>query len=586
MTLLLLPRFIAFISLFGSAIFILNSKLFVFKLLLLYGVASLVYLTLLFLRKKIIRLHLQNILIIHILFEVIISGVMVYHSGGGNSPLVLFFILSIASAAMVYQLSGALYITLSSVISYLTATYFARQDLFVNLSFFRLWENIAGNKSLFFTIMLNIVLFTIVGIICGYIAYHLKKGGALLKNTERELKKARSLTMDILESMGSGLICINDFSELLMINRTAKAILGLNMDDQGGGHLFDYFRGRLLPLAKFLHNSLSHPLHSKQFELIIHSPDGAKIPLGISVSPLSEGEHGGKGIIAVFNDLTESINMQLKLRTYDRLAAVGKLSAGIAHEIRNPLTSISGSVEILKTELELRGSNAKLMEVIIRETERLDRIIAEFLTYARIKPSKPTVIDLISIIREVIGYFHHQSEYAADIRLQEGFQQQLMIYGDREKLKQVFIRIILNAIQSSTANTPKMEIGRKVDLGKRQFIITGDFNNPIREFRRADEERVLDSGEYETVSIRDYSGGIRADRIEKIFQPFYSTRQGGSGLGLPIVQRLMESMEGVIIFETTEGDGSVFTICLKRVKTGSSPKSVFAETKGLLSVGS
>ena len=564
LTLLLLPRFITFIFLFVSSLFIDKSQILISELLVLYGMVALAYLALLLFRMDAARTNLKRVLIFHIILEVIVSGFVVYHSGGSNSPLIMLFIHSIASASMIYQMRGALLISLAASISYLSSIVFYIENITDGFSSDSFGELVNRYSDSFFSVSLNIVLFTIVGIITGYVAERLRDRGELLKTAEEELKKARLITADIIDGMGNGLICIDFSCEILIINRTAREILELDPAFRIEGLVLDNFEEGLNPLANFFKKAVSNDLSVDQTEVIVTTQSGRKVPLGINTSLLSGSDGKPRGIIAVFHDLTEAKILQQRLRAYDRMAAVGQLSAGIAHEIRNPLTSISGSVEVLKDELHLSGSNQKLMEVIINETQRLNRILGEFLLYARIKHTDFTTVRLKLLVNEVFELISNDKRIDSDMLLENNLSENDLALGDEVKISQVLLNLIFNSIEAIDHSGGRVAIGGTIDLGNAKYMVTGDFSRLVRPFTAFDSNKLILSGEYVPLSVSDNGRGIPDDRIEKIFQPFYSTRQGGTGLGLAIVQRLVESMDGVLVFETNEGFGTAFTVFLKK----------------------
>jgi len=525
---------------------------------------ALAYLALLLFRMDAARTNLKRVLIFHIILEVIVSGFVVYHSGGSNSPLIMLFILSIASASMIYQMRGALLISLAASISYLSSIVFYIENITDGFSSDSFGELVNRYSDSFFSVSLNIVLFTIVGIITGYVAERLRDRGELLKTAEEELKKARLITADIIDGMGNGLICIDFSCEILIINRTAREILELDPAFRIEGLVLDNFEEGLNPLANFFKKAVSNDLSVDQTEVIVTTQSGRKVPLGINTSLLSGSDGKPRGIIAVFHDLTEAKILQQRLRAYDRMAAVGQLSAGIAHEIRNPLTSISGSVEVLKDELHLSGSNQKLMEVIINETQRLNRILGEFLLYARIKHTDFTTVRLKLLVNEVFELISNDKRIDSDMLLENNLSENDLALGDEVKISQVLLNLIFNSIEAIDHSGGRVAIGGTIDLGNAKYMVTGDFSRLVRPFTAFDSNKLILSGEYVPLSVSDNGRGIPDDRIEKIFQPFYSTRQGGTGLGLAIVQRLVESMDGVLVFETNEGFGTAFTVFLKK----------------------
>jgi two-component system sensor histidine kinase PilS (NtrC family) len=343
------------------------------------------------------------------------------------------------------------------------------------------------------------------------------------------------------------------------------------------GKIYNVFSNGLNPLCEFLEKTITSGTMSDNYETVVLKDDGIKVPLGISTSLLSGPDNQPAGIIASFTDLTEWKSLQQKIRVYDRLAAVGQLSAGIAHEIRNPLTSISGSVEVLSNELKLNGSNKKLMDVVITESQRLNKILSEFLLYARIKPAIQSEVDLKLLTSDVTDFISNDERMKPGIKLINELKDDITVSGDEEKIRQVLFNLIFNAIEAIDDHEGYIHINNKAEYNNLGYTVTGDFDRPVRILTGHEIENVLNSDDYLPLSVTDNGSGIPEDKIEKVFQPFYSTRSGGTGLGLAIVQRLAESMDGVLVFKTAAGKGTTFTIFLKCFNPDSAPQKLFQD---------
>lgn len=566
LTLLLLPRFITFLFLFGGSMFLLQSPRFIFELLVLYATAAFAYLALLLIKKDSERIFLRRALFFHILLEVIIAGIMIYHSGGYSSPLILLYILSIASASMIFQIRGALSISLAASVSYIVSIYLHIEKLFWSTASSSLKAIFYEHADLFFSVSINIILFTIVALISGFVAQRLKDRGDLLKTTEEELKKAHLVTSDILDGMYSGLICIDYSREILMLNRAAKELFGWNPANQVSGTVDDVFTGGLKSLAGFLIQAITKADSLQSSEISLETDNGIKIPIAINTSPLSGSDGKPRGLIAVFHDLTEFKELQEQLRLKDQLAAVGQLSAGIAHEIRNPLTSISGSVEILRDELELNEINQRLMDIIVKESGRLERIVNEFLQYARIQRSDSRPVKVVEVLDDALDSITNSDVFRNKVRITNKLPEDCQVSADKEKLKQVLIHLLGNALESIEDDNGLISIETRFSPDGISYITTGDFNMPVRKLNDTELQELMNSGKYSHICIKDNGKGIPEEIIEKISQPFYSTRSGGTGMGLAIVHKLVDSMDGKVLFTSGVNSGSEFVIVLKNAE--------------------
>ena len=216
------------------------------------------------------------------------------------------------------------------------------------------------------------------------------------------LRRARLETDDILRHLNSGLLTVDARGNIIYFNRAAERILGYHEEDVKGMLCDEVFAERMPCLAQCLRDGLIAGLEHPRKELEITNLRGQKLPLGLSTSILREEDREMRGIIAIFSDLTEAKQLEAKVRTADRLAAVGELSASIAHEIRNPLAAISGSVEVLKREQQVSHENNRLMTLIVKESDRLTNILNEFLSYARIDRPAYNKVEICHLISEVL----------------------------------------------------------------------------------------------------------------------------------------------------------------------------------------
>jgi two-component system sensor histidine kinase PilS (NtrC family) len=268
--------------------------------------------------------------------------------------------------------------------------------------------------------------------------------------------------------------------------------------------------------------------------------DGTSLILGFSISPLKDSSDREMGNILIFQDLTRLREMEDHLKRADRLAAVGKMAAGIAHEIRNPLASISGSIEILKDDPGSSPQNQQLMGIVLREVNRLNTLIADFLLFARpFSPGKEK-IHLNHLIEEILQMLTNGPDFNRRIRLETQFQDDLHIQGDPHQIRQVFWNLFINAAQAMPEGGTL-----RVELRKNSFppAISGG--------RVHGEISVIDSGT-----------GIGEEELEKIFDPFYTTKERGTGLGLSIVHSIVEGYGGKVTVQSRKGKGSVFSVYL------------------------
>ena len=457
------------------------------------------------------------------------SAGIVYFSGGVSGQFTTVFCLTIAAAAFLLEMPGGL---VTGVLS---------SACFIAFQLLEAWGVMSppGKSALPHPHMSGLIdaymhasMFLLVGTVGGYLADRIKLKGRALQHAESALEQLRIDTNYILENMSSGVLVVDTDCRVLTMNAAAEEILELRKEDVLSHHV-DTVLGRRAPdLAHELVQSLSSERPRRRQEISGHSRAGAYRPMGISISPLTDGTQRRRGVIAVFQDLTEVHEMRERVRKADRLAAVGELSAGIAHELRNPLASISGSIEMLYHELALDGENKRLMELIMRESDRLDRIISDFLEFARLRTPRRVPSKLDRCIEEVVTLVRQNAEKSEGISIRTAFDPALPdVWMDDEQMRQVFMNLAVNSCEA-------MENGGTLE-------ITAE---------RTGEQKVR-------VAFKDNGPGIDPDGLERMFEPFFTTKDGGTGLGLAMANKIAVAHGGSIEFRNTER-GAVFTIVL------------------------
>jgi len=268
-------------------------------------------------------------------------------------------------------------------------------------------------------------------------------------------------------------------------------------------------------------------------------------------------------VIAIFQDITEAMRLEEKIRTADRLAAVGELSAGIAHEIRNPLASISGSVEVLSDELTVTEENRGLLDLIIKETGRLNRIVTDFLNYARVGPSLLSKVDLSRLVDEVIEIAKKHPSFEESMIIKRLFSSKVRyVLGEENQIKQIVLNLLVNAMESMQGRWGEISITDKTLDQLDQFYF---------------KEEEPQETDWVPLAIVDEGKGMSDEQKEKIFLPFYSGKRNGTGLGLAIVLRLVNNLGGRIEFRSEKGRGSAFVVYLQKYVKG---KVKLSETVG------
>ena len=465
--------------------------------------------------------------------DILLITATVYVTGGMESILSFLYFLSIISTSIMLNRRGGFYAASASSIAY---------GVLVNLDFYKILP--VGYKfiipsgigydrgDILATVVLNIIGFFTVAFLTGYLAERTITVEKELEEKKIDFKKLEAINKYIVENINSGILTINSGERITSFNRAAEKVMGYKLDEIYNKPIDTVFPD----LMKAKHYSIIPEETSASYfrvEKIFKRKDGKELFLGFAASPMKEGGH-----IIIFQDLTRIKEIEEQLRRVERLRALGELAAGMAHEVRNPLTSISGSVQVLKKSLMLDGENQHLMNTVIREAERLNALITDFLLFAK-PATKMTKIDLRDIINETVNIFKNSPE-SGNIDIQLKIEDGLIVEGDSRQLKQVFWNLFINAGNAMLDNNrDKGQWAR----GKIIVEATG---------REEDVE----------VTVSDTGMGIPPEDIERIFDPFFTTRDAGTGLGLAVVHRIIENHNGKIVVKSKKGEGTSFKITL------------------------
>jgi PAS domain S-box-containing protein len=337
--------------------------------------------------------------------------------------------------------------------------------------------------------------------------------------------------------MSSGVLTLDSAGTVLHYNRSAEDLLGLPLSAVRGRLCTDVFGEGQRPLLDRIRATLATGAVVSREEVRIETSDGRAVPVGLSTSFLMDEEGARRGVIAVFADLSEFKAIEERARRSETLAAIGQLSAGIAHEIRNCLNPISGSVEFLQRELTLDGENAHLMGLISQECERLNRFVTELLDYAREPRFHAESADLGDAIGDAMDLVRRHPAYRPDITLDfSAAEEAPAVHVDREQFKRVLVNLLQNAIEALE--------------GPGRVAVT-----------------ILPSaGDRVQVTVTDTGPGIPAEYLPRVTEPFFTTKRGGTGLGLAIAARIMERLGGRLSVSSAPGAGTTFTLELERAE--------------------
>ena len=481
--------------------------------------------------------NLRFLCYLQLIGDILVETGVIYISGGIESPFAFLFILSIiASSIILYRRGGYIIASLSSIL-YGTLVNLEFYNILHPLTFDSSSVNISPiGETVIYTLFLNISAFFLVAFLSGYLSEKLKRTGEELEEKSEDLIQLKTFHESVVTNMGSGLMTADLNGRIVSFNLAAEVITGYKFYDVRGRYHSEFFN---IPLLKGDFNSLTD--NPVRMEDIFIRKDGINIHIGMNISPLKDDKNNVRGIICVFQDLTTIKEMKEKVIKNEKLAAIGRISAGIAHEIRNPLASISGSIQVLKDELSLHDPNIKLMDIILRETERLNSIITQFLIYASPYKKNLQTCNIKELITETITLLKNSKEYPSNLNIDTSFKNNgITINADSKQIKQVIWNLCLNSIQA-------------MNKGGRMTI---SVNPPYPPLVKGGEGGFVD------IIIKDTGAGISETDLQKIFDPFFTTKEEGTGLGLSTVQKIIEGHNGSINIESKEGYGTAVKITL------------------------
>ena len=426
-------------------------------------------------------------------------------TGLKQSVFFFFYLVNIILCSFVFGRKGAWGVSTLSVLG------------FVILSF--LGTEVHG-QSLAFLMTFNIFAFVVVGYLAGMLSEQ-------LNFMDVDIARLQDLNELIVGNVGTGLMTLDPSGRVIQINTAGQSLL-----DSGAEIIGQNIDIKIPNFMRRLQNHMDEQRESiAKYEFHFEDATDTKI-LAMTVSPLKESETH-IGYIVLFEDATQFKKMELAIRQSEKLAAVGALASGIAHEIRNPLASISGSIQMLQGFLpHISDDQKKLMSISMKEIDRLNDLISEFLEYVR--PEKPPTepVDIVQVLREVTEMVRFNKTFRNDVVTAVDFKSTGMIAGHFDKLKQAFLNIVINAYQA-------ME---KQEETPRLFIRTFNRDGNL------------------VVSIKDNGPGMEEKTLKRLFEPFHTTKAKGTGLGLAVTHKIFESHGAKVFVESRKGEGAEFII--------------------------
>src|SRR5438128_7935250 len=459
--------------------------------------------------------------LLQVLTDLAMVTLVVHVTGGVDSslnflyPLVIIVACILLPRAWAYLIAAAAFILYGAI---LEANYYGLIPSYSTTH--------PGLKSLQAIIFINLFAFLAIAYLAGLLTAKLRQVDVQLKRASGALVNLQALHENIIQSVSGGLMTTGLDGHITLVNTAAQKLLERSENDLRGQSVKALF---LDPLP----NVGAEPAHA---EIRFSAPNGFRKTFRVMVTALTVPERGTLGFVYTFDDLTEIRRLEREVRMQDRLAAVGRLAAAIAHEIRNPLTSIAGSVSMLSAISDLSQEHRQLLSIVTRESERLNGIITDFLAYSRGKQYQFSKVDLLPLLEDTLTLLENRlvSQNLGIHIVRQFVVPEAMALADGDKIKQVFWNFCENAVRA-------MRDGGSLTVSV----------EPV--------------GEDWQINFADTGSGMTPQIVEKIFEPFQSNFEGGTGLGLAIVYQIVQAHEGKVWARSKVGQGSVFVLRLRRM---------------------
>ncbi|MFH1350941.1 MAG: ATP-binding protein [Pseudomonadota bacterium] len=476
-----------------------------------------------------------------LLVDTLLITCIIYTTGGIESIFSFLYILTIINGSIILYRKGGMTIASSSSILY---------GLLLDLHYFGLIHPLGSRLTypaeyqsayIFYMTVVNIAAFYLVAYLSSYPAEQARRSRDELKAKENDIIKLEVLNERIINSVASGLITLDGQNRIILFNPAAEEIFGIKATQAIGHHvvrIIPVLNGRIENSSKAFSQVTKRP-HSF-IDLLYKRPDNRERFIRLSVSTLNLPGGGERGQILFFQDITELKKIEEEMKKVEGLALIGELAAGIAHEIRNPMASISGSIQVLMEDMEKNDAQSRLIDIILREISRLNHLIDDFLLFARPKKSNLKKFDLNHLIVEALELFKNSGNWTKKIKVETKFNGSITLESDPEQIKQVLWNLFLNAGEampsggSLTISTDRVYYSDLLDVPRKMIRIT----------------------------VRDTGEGFSEKVLSHLFTPFFTTKEGGTGLGLATVKRIVEGLQGKVQGKNHPDGGAAITILL------------------------
>jgi two-component system sensor histidine kinase PilS (NtrC family) len=514
--------------------------------LMTYGF-SFFYLILLYRSKNIVaNLYIQAAC------DTLLITYMVYVTGGTGSIYSVFYTLVIIYSVLFLGRKGG--IIIASACSIFYGTLLDLEYYGVIVPFFAAVKDYPAHAGYVFSrIFTHILSFYLIAFLTSFVVEQEKKTRTMLAEKEDAFEQLDLLHRSIVESVNLGILTINLLQKVKSFNKAAQDITDYALADVENKSIFSLFPAFADMTTK---KETWHSPVQNQFEMAFKTKKSRDLILGCSLSPLKNNRGERIGDILIIQDLTSIKKMEEDYERSRRMAFIGEMAAHLAHEIRNPLASISGSIQVLSRDLRLSEGDERLMRIILRGKEQLEGFMKDFLLLARPKLGAHEMIDIRATIDNVLDALKYVPDWHEGIEIRKSIAENALIYANQSEIRQVIWNLLLNALQA-------MPVQGVLNIETKRKIFK-------------------DSSDCLEIIVADNGCGIAQKDLKKIFEPFYTTREKGTGLGLAIVNRIVESNKGKIQILSEVGKGTMCILSLPLMGSDSVKQSLPSVGSGFI----
>ncbi|MGK7312103.1 MAG: two-component system sensor histidine kinase NtrB [Candidatus Longimicrobiales bacterium M2_2A_002] len=477
----------------------------------------------------------SNFLYAQALFDVLLVTAVVHITGRAESDFVPLYVLVITEGALLLPLRGGLLVGALA-----TLLYFA--DAVWGAALTEALGGPVGDSAFDSSVLIRMGLFFMIAGATAWLGDRLKRTGSQLGEVESELRQLRLDTSEILATLDTGVVTVDPDGRVMYMNAAAEALLGMRADEWLGRPALEAMDGAAPGLGRVVRRTLAVRRPVRWYETHTRATPELRV-LGVRSTALERDER--PAVTVVLQDITDGKRAEELHRRAERLEAVTELSASLAHEIKNPLASIRSAVEQLTRPDSKAGSQDRdvLGRLVLTESDRLSRLLSGFIEFSRVRLEERVSVDMAEVAREATEVVRQHPEAGGRTPVELEVEP-ATVEGDPDLLHRVVFNLVLNAVQHSPDGASV-----EVDVAP---VPTGALP-PGVELTDAVRVRVADRGP-----------GIAADDVGRVFDPFYTTREHGSGLGLALVHRAVEAHGGRVVIDSVEGEGTTFSVFLRR----------------------